>query len=47
MMGPRKRSGAEEIFDKAAGRVAETAGRVQGDKTLETEGRATQRLGER
>jgi uncharacterized protein YjbJ (UPF0337 family) len=47
MMGSRKRSGAAEIFDKAAGRVAETAGRVQEDKTLEAEGRATQRLGER
>ena len=37
MMGPWKRSGVEELFDKAAGRVAETAGRVQGDKTLEAE----------
>ena len=46
-MGTRKRSGVEEALDKAAGRVAETAGRVQGDKTLEAEGRATQRLGER
>lgn len=46
-MGRRKRSGAEEALDKAAGRVAEAAGMVQGDKTLEAEGRATQRLGER
>ena len=46
-MGKNKRSGAEEAFDKAFGRVTETAGRVQGDKTLEAEGRANRRLGER
>ncbi|MGH3147781.1 MAG: DUF2188 domain-containing protein [Rubrobacter sp.] len=46
-MGARKRGGAEETLDKALGRVAETAGMVQGDKTLEAEGRASQRLGER
>ena len=46
-MGTRERSGVEEALDKAAGRAAETAGRVQGDQTLEAEGRATRRLGER
>jgi uncharacterized protein YjbJ (UPF0337 family) len=46
-MGGRKRSGVERTLDQAAGRMAETAGRVQGDKTLEAEGRATQKLSER
>lgn len=46
-MGTRKRGGAEEAADKALGWIGETAGRMQGDKTLEAEGRAAQRLGER
>lgn len=46
-MGTRKQGDTEKVLNQAAGRVAETAGRVQGDKTLEAEGRATQRLVER
>ncbi|CAA9459865.1 MAG: hypothetical protein AVDCRST_MAG02-2086 [uncultured Rubrobacteraceae bacterium] len=46
-MGARKHSGAEEASDKAPGRAAETAGRMQGDKTLEAEGRAARRIGKR
>ena len=46
-MGRRKRSGAGDPLDKAVGRLAETAGAMGGDKNLEAEGRATQRMGER
>lgn len=46
-MGRRKRSGTGGAFDKAVGRLTEAAGTASGDKSLEAEGRATQRLGER
>jgi uncharacterized protein YjbJ (UPF0337 family) len=46
-MGRRKRSGPEGALDKAVGRMAETAGMASGDESLEAEGRATQRMGER
>jgi uncharacterized protein YjbJ (UPF0337 family) len=46
-MGKRKRSGAEDALNKAVGRLAETAGTVSGDKSLEAEGRAAQKMGER
>ena len=46
-MGRRKRGGAGDALDKAVGRLTETAGTASGDKTLEAEGRATQRIGER
>jgi uncharacterized protein YjbJ (UPF0337 family) len=46
-MGRRKRSGPEDALDKAVGRMAETAGMASGDESLEAEGRATQRMGER
>ena len=46
-MGKRKRSGAGDVFDKAVGRLAEAAGTASGDKSLEAEGRAAQRMGER
>jgi uncharacterized protein YjbJ (UPF0337 family) len=42
-MGREKRSSPEEALDKTVGRLAEGAGRVTGDKTLEAEGRATRR----
>jgi hypothetical protein len=46
-MGRRKRGGSGDPLDKAVGRLAETAGTMSGDKGLEAEGRATQRMGER
>jgi uncharacterized protein YjbJ (UPF0337 family) len=46
-MGRRKRSSTGNALDKAVGRLAETAGTASGDKTLEAEGRATQRVSER
>src|ERR687889_2401881 len=46
-MGRRKRGGTGDALDKAVGRLTETAGTASGDKTLEAEGRATQRIGER
>ena len=46
-MGRRKRGGTGDALDKAVGRLTETAGTASGDKTLEAEGRATQRMGER
>ena len=46
-MGRRKRGGAGDALDKAVGRLTETVGTASGDKTLEAEGRATQRMGER
>jgi uncharacterized protein YjbJ (UPF0337 family) len=42
-MGRTRRSGTEDALDKTVGRLAEGAGRVTGDKTLEAEGRATRR----
>ena len=46
-MGRKKRGGPGEVLDKAAGRLAEGAGSVTGDKSLEAEGRAMSRKGER
>ena len=46
-MSRRKRSDAGEALDKAVGRLTEAAGTASGDKSLEAEGRATQRRGER
>ena len=46
-VGRKKRGGPEDALDKAAGRLAEGAGRVSGDKSLEAEGRAMRRKGER
>ena len=46
-MGRKKRRGPGEALDKAAGRLAEGAGSVTGDKSLEAEGRAMSRKGER
>lgn len=46
-MGTGKRGGAEEAADKALGWIGETAGRIQGDRTLEAEGRAARRMAER
>ena len=46
-MGTGKRGGAEEAADKTLGWIGETAGRMQGDETLEAEGRAARRMGER
>lgn len=46
-MGMGKRGGAEEAADKTLGWIGETAGRMQGDETLEAEGRAARRMGER
>jgi uncharacterized protein YjbJ (UPF0337 family) len=43
----KKRSGTEDALDKAVGRLAETTGTLSGDTSLEAEGRATQRMGER
>ncbi len=42
-MGRARRSGPEEALEKAVGRLAEGAGRVTGDESLEAEGRATRR----
>lgn len=46
-MGRKKRSGPEEALDKAVGRLAEGTGSVTGDQSLEAEGRAMRRKGER
>src|SRR5918995_6993586 len=45
-MGRKRRGGPEEALDKAAGRLSEAAGRVTGDESLETQGRALRRKGE-
>ncbi|MDQ3318301.1 MAG: DUF2188 domain-containing protein [Actinomycetota bacterium] len=45
-MGTKKGS-AEEAADKTLGWIGETAGRIQGDRTLEAEGRTARRMGER
>jgi uncharacterized protein YjbJ (UPF0337 family) len=42
-MGRKKQGRSEEALDKTVGRLAEGAGRVAGDKSLEAEGRATRR----
>jgi len=47
IVGRKKRGGPEDALGKAAGRLAEGAGRVSGDKSLEAEGRAMRRKGER
>ncbi len=46
-MGTGKRGGAEEAADKALGWIGETAGRMQGEETLEAERRAARRMGGR
>lgn len=46
-MGRKKRGGPEGALDKTVGRLAEGAGSVTGDKSLEAEGRAMRRKGER
>jgi uncharacterized protein YjbJ (UPF0337 family) len=46
-MGRRKRSASGDPLDKAVGRLVETTGTMSGDRTLEVEGRATRRMGER
>ena len=45
-MGTRK-GGAEEAADRTLGWIGETAGRIQGDETLEAEGRTARRMAER
>lgn len=39
-MGRRKRDKPEEVVDRGVGRVAEAAGSVTSDESLESEGRA-------
>ena len=46
-MGRKKRGGPEEALDKTVGRLAEGAGKVTGDESLEAEGRTMHRKGER
>ena len=46
-MGRKKGGGPEEALDRAVGRLAEGTGRVTGDKSMEAEGRALRRRGER
>ena len=46
-MGRKKRSGPEEALNKTVGRLAEGTGRVTGDESMEAEGRALRRQGER
>jgi uncharacterized protein YjbJ (UPF0337 family) len=43
----RKKGGAEEAADKTLGWIGETVGKMQGDETLEAEGRTARRMGER
>ena len=45
-MGRKKRGGPEQALDKAAGTLGEATGKVTGDKSLETEGRAVRRKGQ-
>jgi uncharacterized protein YjbJ (UPF0337 family) len=47
IMARKKRSGPEEALDKTVGRLAEGAGSVTGDESLEAEGRTLRRKGER
>jgi uncharacterized protein YjbJ (UPF0337 family) len=46
-MGRKRRGDPEEALDKTVGRVAEGAGSVTGDRSLEAEGRTMRRKGER
>ena len=46
-MGRERRGGPGGALDKAVGRLAEGAGSVTGDKSLEAEGRAMRRKGAR
>ena len=46
-MGGKKESKPDAAVDKTVGRVAETAGSVTGDETLESEGRALGRTADR
>jgi hypothetical protein len=46
-MGRKKQGKPDEAVDKAVGLVAETAGSVAGDETLESEGRALGRTADR
>jgi Uncharacterized protein conserved in bacteria (DUF2188) len=46
-VGRKKQSRSEEAADKAAGRVAEAAGALSGDKTMEAEGRTLARTSRR
>jgi uncharacterized protein YjbJ (UPF0337 family) len=46
-VGRKKQGGPEEALDKTIGRLAEGAGRITGDESLEAEGRALRRKGER
>jgi uncharacterized protein YjbJ (UPF0337 family)/predicted RNase H-like HicB family nuclease len=46
-VGRRRRDTPEEAVDKAVGRVAEAAGSLTGDETMEVEGRALGRSGQR
>lgn len=46
-MGRRKRDKPEEVVDRGVGRVAEAAGSVTGDESLESEGRALGRTPDR
>ncbi len=46
-MGTGKRGGAQKAADKTLGWIGEAAGRMQGDETLEAEGRTARRMGER
>jgi uncharacterized protein YjbJ (UPF0337 family) len=45
-MAHKKRGGPEEALEKAMGGVSEAAGRISGDKSLETEGRVLRRKGD-
>src|SRR5215212_8522031 len=44
-MGRKRRSGPEEMFDKALGGLGEATGRAAVDKSLEAEGRALRTKG--
>ena len=46
-MGRKRRGGSGEALNKTVGRLAEGAGSVTGDESLEAEGRALRRKGER
>jgi hypothetical protein len=43
----RRRDTPEEAVDRAVGRVAEATGTLTGDETIEAEGRALGRMGQR
>ena len=46
-MGRERRGGPEGALDKTVGRLAESAGSITGDKSLEAEGRAMRREAQR